>query len=101
MMKERVKKVLALQHWLGLSASRIMLDLCVQVRAHGSGSTSLSLYLCLLASFNVQQARLAGLHFTRGAIFFSFSSTNGSIDGVKAVLVNCLAKGLHLCIMHA
>jgi hypothetical protein len=71
MMKERVKKVLALQHWLGLSACRIMLDLCVQVRAHGSGSPSLSLYLCLLASFNVQQGRFAGLHFT-GELFFFF-----------------------------
>jgi len=66
MMKERVKKVLALQHWLGLSACRIMLCKCVH--------TALALYICLLASFNVRQGRLAGLHFTRGAIFFLASA---------------------------
>jgi hypothetical protein len=40
--------------------------------------------------------RLARLHFTSEAIFWGFSSMNSSIGEVGAVLVNRLAKQLHI-----
>ena len=40
--------------------------------------------------------RLARLHFTHEALFWGFSSMNSSMGGAVAVLINCLAKQLHI-----
>jgi IS1 family transposase len=45
---------------------------------------------------NILRPRLARLHFTSEAVFWSFNSVNSSISEAGAVLVNRLAKQLHI-----